>query len=132
MLAGRKMQCMQQRPAGARAVALPRPQRSPRLRICSLARAPRREVSRASSPAPVGMSQLGNDAPVVSQLDNGLEAERIGLQQPAVGQTEAAWLAWWAALPARYRVVIATSMSFVICNMVSCHRKGPAGLQCCV
>jgi hypothetical protein len=78
------------------------------------------------------MSQLGNDSRVVSQLDSGLEAQRTGLQQPAVGQTEAAWLAWWAALPARYRVVIACSMSFVICNMVSGPNGRGAGLQGCM
>lgn len=28
------------------------------------------------------------------------------------------YLAWWAALPSRYKIVLAGSLSFVICNMV--------------
>lgn len=28
----------------------------------------------------------------------------------------------WAAIPSRYKIVLAGSLSFVICNMVSCPR----------
>ncbi len=41
-----------------------------------------------------------------------------------------AGMAWWDSLPSRYKLVLATSFSFVICNMVGATlRRGGAGAQ---
>lgn len=87
--------------------------------------APRPPLSAQAATLPepgVGAEELGgspaqNGAPLVTVTD-----------APAAGEGEGGWLqgasAAWEGLEARYKIIFATSMSFVICNMVSAEGRG--------
>jgi hypothetical protein len=91
---------------------------------------------RRESPAAV-RAQLGEESVPQRRLKLSLpkRSNSISLQLPKESGREAAGpspvpaaddaqdqqqkLSWWQSLPARYKIVTAGSLSFVICNMVS-------------
>lgn len=114
--------------------AAPLPQRvsalsRPRRHVCRVARLPKKDAPtttfKSDSTLPLAAPVRGPAVPWPRRVDSLPQQQQQ--QQADGGHTPAAqrdgpvgrYLDWWDAIPTQHKIVLAGSLSFVICNMVS-------------
>lgn len=74
---------------------------------------------RQNTALPQRQPYSGNPVGVAQQQQEGPVQELSPALPPALDKALSKYSAAWAAIPSRYKIVLAGSLSFVICNMVS-------------
>lgn len=104
-----------------RVCALPRRSRH----VCRVARLPDKDAPtrtfKSDSTVPLTAPVRGPSVPWPRRVDSP-QQQQAEFAEPTVVPRDGPlgrYLDWWDALPSHYKIVLAGSMSFVICNMVS-------------